>query len=590
LFLPYLYGTTIDGLPVVEDKSLIVPCLHDEAYAYLDVIRDLFRQARGLLFNSEGELNVAASLYGPWVHARAHVIGHAVDLVDVPTEQISIKGFAPHRSRYLLYLGRGDRTKNLDLALDAFVRFREKRRSTALQLVIAGPHASSLRSVDGITDLGVVTDKAKAILLANGRALIQPSINESFSRTVYEAWHMRRPVVVHADCPATAGIVRDSGGGWIASTVEEWATVFAEIDESSDGFIDGIGLRGRGVALELGTWDDVAARTVAAIDEHLGRLSRPCIEQVVPLDSHEAIAHATALDAALQSLGCESSIRIDGAAGAEVEAHVVRHVVLADSVAPAAAYISHTGHVNVPSNSYIFSATSEVALTLSEQGIVNRLLPTPVDPALWVRARPNERRYDDGAINILSLVPFGPADAKEIIEVLALLRRKLGTARLLVLEGLCSADAIERLIELCAASDLRNGVTVISDSIDARFAALRDAHVACALGAKLENPDLLINAMWFDLPIIAYDDPVANDIVEAFGIVCDRKEPRETAAVLYLLTRDKQLRTNIIAEGQRVRLRYAPRPLAIMLIDALELGRPATGKASNVEAIKNNDR
>ena len=245
VFLPYLYGTTLDGLPVVADKAFLLPCLHDEAYAYLDAVRTIFRQARGLLFNSEGELDVAANLYGPWVHARAHVVGHAVDIVDMQAELTTINGFAPHRSRYVLYLGRSDRTKNVEFAVEAFVRFREQRRATALQFVVAGPRAPHVRAVEGVVHLGAVTEEAKGALLTYARVLVQPSTNESFSRTIYEAWHARRPVVVHADCKATANAVEESGGGWIARTLDEWAGVFATIDEASDAFIDGLGQRGQ---------------------------------------------------------------------------------------------------------------------------------------------------------------------------------------------------------------------------------------------------------------------------------------------------------------------------------------------------------
>jgi glycosyltransferase involved in cell wall biosynthesis len=283
LFLPYLYTTTVEGLPLVAERAFLIPCLHDEAYAYLDPIRNVFRQARGLLFNSDGELDVAASLYGPWVHARSTVIGHAVDVATAKSDAPPIKGFIPQRSRYLLFLGRGDKTKNIDLALEAFARFREARQTTSLQLIVAGPHARPVAGADGVIDVGAVTEDGKAALLAHARAVVQPSTNESFSRTVYEAWQLRRPVVVHADCVATAAVVEASGGGWTARTVEEWARVFAMIDESSDTAIDGVGMRGRAVALRAGSWDDVAARTLEAIRTRLAE-PKDVMDRIVSLE------------------------------------------------------------------------------------------------------------------------------------------------------------------------------------------------------------------------------------------------------------------------------------------------------------------
>jgi len=557
LFLPYLYGTTLDGVPLVADKAFLVPCLHDEAYAYLDEIRSIFRQARGLLFNSEGELDVAADLYGPWVHARAHVISHAVDVTDVRAEPATIKGFTPNRSRYVLFLGRGDRTKNLEFAIDAFVRFREQRQATALQFVVAGPHAHHVRSVEGVVDLGAVTEEAKASLLTYARALVQPSTNESFSRTIYEAWHAKRPVIVHADCRATAHAVNESGGGWVAGTIDEWASTFATIDESSDALVDGLGERGRAAAVDAGTWDDVATRTLAAISERLGLTTSPPIEQIVPLGSIAAAEYAASLDAALRSAGCTSAISIEGAILPRTDARLVRHVIDARQVPPADALIAHTGAIDQSTGVPLFAATPAVADALSAKGVAARLLPAPVDPGRWIEAKINAQRYDDGAVNILSLAPLDEDQAKTLIDIFELFRRRVRNVRLLLLEG--SAEL---------SSD--DAVVVVDDNVEARYAAFRDAHVACALGAKVENSDVLVQALWFDLPIIAYDDdPTAADIVETCGILISREDPREAAALLHLLTADRALTLNIIREEKRVRSRYAPRTAAEAILGAM---------------------
>src|SRR5690606_33768060 len=55
LFLPYLFGTTLAGAHVRPERSILVPCLHDEPFAYLAVTRQLFRAVRGTIFNSAAE-------------------------------------------------------------------------------------------------------------------------------------------------------------------------------------------------------------------------------------------------------------------------------------------------------------------------------------------------------------------------------------------------------------------------------------------------------------------------------------------------------------------------------------------------------
>ena len=63
-FGPYLFGTTFWGAQVRPARSVLIPCLHDESYAYLDCISALFRTVRGCLFNARGEAELASRLYG----------------------------------------------------------------------------------------------------------------------------------------------------------------------------------------------------------------------------------------------------------------------------------------------------------------------------------------------------------------------------------------------------------------------------------------------------------------------------------------------------------------------------------------------
>ena len=42
IFIPYLFGLTYFGAKVAPEKSLLIPCLHDEPFAYLDIFQDLF--------------------------------------------------------------------------------------------------------------------------------------------------------------------------------------------------------------------------------------------------------------------------------------------------------------------------------------------------------------------------------------------------------------------------------------------------------------------------------------------------------------------------------------------------------------------
>ncbi|MEI7436354.1 MAG: glycosyltransferase, partial [bacterium] len=61
---PYLFGVTGRAARIHPLRTLLVPCLHDEAFARLDVMRELFHSVRGTIFNSEPERELAGRLYG----------------------------------------------------------------------------------------------------------------------------------------------------------------------------------------------------------------------------------------------------------------------------------------------------------------------------------------------------------------------------------------------------------------------------------------------------------------------------------------------------------------------------------------------
>jgi hypothetical protein len=87
----------------------------------------------------------------------------------------------------------------------------------------------------------------------------QPSLNESFSFTIMEAWLAGRPVLVHADCPVTRGHVRRSSGGLWFRTYEEFA---AAVDWllANERLADRLGANGHQYVLHNYTWPAIITR------------------------------------------------------------------------------------------------------------------------------------------------------------------------------------------------------------------------------------------------------------------------------------------------------------------------------------------
>ena len=275
IFIPYLYGPIVYGLPIVAEKAWLQPCLHNEAYAYLPEIDFIFRKAKGLLFNSDGEAQLAASLFGPGIVLKSSVVGGGVEVGEIQSTNVpgNETGNSLFKSkRYVLCLGRRDSTKNTDLLTRAYVSFKKANPHSDLNLVLAGPGTLNPDWLsEGIIDLGVIDEHHKMALLTNCLALFQPSRNESLSRVMMEAWLFGRPVAVHRDCLATSAAVELSGGGWLAGEGTEWVSLLSLVDEIHVEKLNELGTKGQSYAKEMADWNKALDRYERVLDLDNGK-------------------------------------------------------------------------------------------------------------------------------------------------------------------------------------------------------------------------------------------------------------------------------------------------------------------------------
>jgi len=270
VFTPYLFGTTLAGAAVRPDRSLLIPCLHDEAYAYLGVTRRMFLGVRGSLFFTPEEAALARRACDGEPPGR--VTGGGIDT--------HLRGVAERfraafdvRDPYLLYVGRLDRGKNTHVVM-AYARGRARRPAGAERLVLLGRGPLAIPPEEpAFVAAGVLDEQGKMDACAGALALCQPSVNESFSRVIMESWLNEVPVLVHANCAVTVGHCRRSGAGL-------WFRDFFEFSEAVD-LLAGdpelrcrLGEAGRRYVLAECSWDKVCARIIRAVAELTGeRLS-----------------------------------------------------------------------------------------------------------------------------------------------------------------------------------------------------------------------------------------------------------------------------------------------------------------------------
>lgn len=212
IFIPYMFGTTYFGSKVCPDKSVLIPCSHDESYIYLGIYKELFESVKGLIFLSEPEMNLTERIFNI-NEKRRSVIGVGIE-TNVEFAANDFRDKYDISNEFILYAGRREPGKNIPLLIDYFGKYSQERK-TDLKLVLIGSGEVDIpKEYKGtIIDLGFIPKQDKYSAYAASSVLCQPSVNESFSIVIMESWLCGTPVLVHADCAVTKDHCTKSNGG-----------------------------------------------------------------------------------------------------------------------------------------------------------------------------------------------------------------------------------------------------------------------------------------------------------------------------------------------------------------------------------------
>ncbi|MBD1905967.1 glycosyltransferase [Funiculus sociatus GB2-A5] len=618
LFIPYLYGLILNGLPIVASRAFLQPCLHDEVYAYLPQVTNIFHAAKGLLFISEGEAELAKQLYGPGIISKSIVAGAGVEAGQFYDETISqIGDFSVKQERFIFYLGRRDATKNTDLLVRAYVAFKQKHPDSSLKLVLAGPGNTSFNGcAPGLVDLGLVQESEKEGLLANCLALFQPSQNESYSRVIMEAWFYGRPVVAHRSCLATAMAVECAKGGWLAKTELEWAELFAKIDQLGEEQLATYGANGQAYAREYAVWDKVIERyevvlglsQTPAITAKLkaGKLKE--IHQLLPnLAYGDAISnHALAIRNYLRSCGYKSDIFVKyvdervahevtvfqpkwispqagliyhHSIGSELTEYAIAHpsskCLIYHNITPAEFFLPYRpefakilekGRAELKQLAQHFPmsvgvSTYNTAELVASGFHVAGVLPIAIDPRKWDLPADGAlmRQLQDGKANLLFVGRMAPNKRQDhLLEAFAHYLTMDREARLIVVGcGEIQDPYYCHIINTIHRLGLTNYVILPGQVNDAQLLAFyRTAHLFWSMSEHEGFCVPLVEAMWFDVPVLAYKNTAVPETLGEAGVMFSSKEDLvQVAALAKLLVRDEILRSKVI-KAQRSRREY----------------------------------
>lgn len=260
---PYSLGLTHDVVRELPERTLVVPCFHDEPLARLAVWRETYSQAGGIFYHSPEEQDFAQSTLG-LNHPRSHV---SRTLVDVDTWADAGRGHARIGcQRFVVYCGRYSAEKGLPELID-FAQQYLRSFPDRFRFVFMGQGVVPIPHQCGFCDLGFVDESVKRDVLAGAAALLQLSTRESLSIVAIEALAQGTPVVAARACPALAGLIERSGGGQTVDGFAEFAAALNDLWEQPDAW-RALGHRGRAHArAKYGLAEAFTARLTSALAE-----------------------------------------------------------------------------------------------------------------------------------------------------------------------------------------------------------------------------------------------------------------------------------------------------------------------------------
>ena len=231
---PYLFGLTVSALKETSARSILLPCLHDEPFARLNVFRRLFSEVDGVIFNTAPERDFAMSVAIGKMPAN-DVVGFSVP--SFRADGARFRSTLPLAGDYVLYSGRREPMKGTPLLLD-YLRIFRKRTGRKVSLVLTGKGNVDIEEGDSawVYDAGFLSEEDKYSAMAGSVAFCHPSTFESLGIVLLESWMAGAPCLVHAGSKVLADQCRRSNGGL-------WFRCYPDFEEELILLLDKPGVR-----------------------------------------------------------------------------------------------------------------------------------------------------------------------------------------------------------------------------------------------------------------------------------------------------------------------------------------------------------
>lgn len=250
LFFTYLYYTTVEGLKVVEKPVVLFPTAHDEPPIYLNLMKEVFQRPDALFFLTGAEMAFVKKTFQPAnITALIRTGTNIKENIDENLFKRNYFQYAP----YILYAGRIEKGKGLELVFEAYGEIRKRR---LIDLVLMGKKLMDIPVIDGLKYVGFVSEVEKLSAFRGAVASVQPSPLESLSITTLESFSQETPVLVNKRSAVLCEHIDLSGGGFTYDNIDEFIRYFYTIYDRRK-LRRELGLKGYHYVKEYFSWDVV---------------------------------------------------------------------------------------------------------------------------------------------------------------------------------------------------------------------------------------------------------------------------------------------------------------------------------------------
>ncbi len=210
VFFTYRYYPSFFGLPLVSEKSILVPTAEDEPTLNLGVNKVFFCLPKAVIYLSEEEKQIIIRLFKNQ-NTLNDVIGMGLTIPqDVEGDRFKKKYHLS--SDFILYIGRIDGNKGCSYLFEYFVKYKKENPSN-LKLVLIGKAVMEIPKNPDIIHLGFLSEIDKFEGIKAAKILIMPSEFESYSIVLTEAWALGTPTLVNERCAVLKGHCLRSNAG-----------------------------------------------------------------------------------------------------------------------------------------------------------------------------------------------------------------------------------------------------------------------------------------------------------------------------------------------------------------------------------------